>query len=672
MFSLIVTIISIALVAALALATLYYGGAAFNKSSAMVEATRLTNQATQLQGAAELYRADRGAYPRNIEDLVTHNYLKSIPVAQASPLMGQALAEGFTWTMVLEGYPVFALSPVSLATCQGINQRAYGEVGVLKAAREGLGVQCYGTDVNNLTVVSAKTGEMLQLAATSPTASVSLGAVSTAPVPALDSLDSSINGWLGVVASAEPPVTPLPVVAFESALAEPLNALSFAPTRVGETSAPQTLVIRNTGTANLVFTAPGVAVPASFELASNACSATTVIPGDSCQVSVTFKPLGYQAYAGALSVQANAVEPVSVTLSGTGLAPDVVQVVSGPLGDFTFVKKTTGEWFAGGRNQFGQLGTGDLVNRLSFVAVPALNGATQLALGAGQTFARLPSGNWVAAGNNVSGQLGLGHTTNQLSFTAVPALNGATQVVGGYAFTLARLATGNWVAAGDNSTGALGLGHTTDQHSFTAVAALNGATQAVAGDYQTFARLASGNWVAAGFNGGGQLGLGYIPDQHSFVVVPALNGATQAVAGKNQMFARLSNGTWVVTGDNGMGMLGLGHFDSVWSFVAAPALNGATQVALGAYHTLAQLSTGTWVAAGRNSFGQLGLGSTSTNRSSFVGVTALAGATQVVAGGNHTIGRRADGTWAGVGRTNWGQLGTGGTATQLNFVDIAP
>lgn len=73
MFSLIVTIISIALVAALALATLYYGG------------------------AAELYRADIGAYPLSMDDLVAQKYLSSVPVAAAQPapaaLMGAALAD---------------------------------------------------------------------------------------------------------------------------------------------------------------------------------------------------------------------------------------------------------------------------------------------------------------------------------------------------------------------------------------------------------------------------------------------------------------------------------------------------------------------------------------------------------------------------------------------------
>jgi hypothetical protein len=44
MFSLLITIISIALVAVLAMPTLFYGGAAFNKGSASAQASRLINE----------------------------------------------------------------------------------------------------------------------------------------------------------------------------------------------------------------------------------------------------------------------------------------------------------------------------------------------------------------------------------------------------------------------------------------------------------------------------------------------------------------------------------------------------------------------------------------------------------------------------------------------------
>lgn len=84
MFSLIITIISIALVAALALATLYYGGSAFNKGAAGATAARLINEGQQVNGAVALYQADLGAgstttVVTDLAGLVTAGYLSSVP-----------------------------------------------------------------------------------------------------------------------------------------------------------------------------------------------------------------------------------------------------------------------------------------------------------------------------------------------------------------------------------------------------------------------------------------------------------------------------------------------------------------------------------------------------------------------------------------------------------------
>ena len=58
MFSLIVVIIAIALVAALALASIYYGGTAFNRSKDEVIVASAVNVGNQVKGAFELYRTD--------------------------------------------------------------------------------------------------------------------------------------------------------------------------------------------------------------------------------------------------------------------------------------------------------------------------------------------------------------------------------------------------------------------------------------------------------------------------------------------------------------------------------------------------------------------------------------------------------------------------------------
>jgi type II secretory pathway pseudopilin PulG len=58
MFNLIVAVISIALIAAMALASIFYGGDGFSKSTARAEAATLIGQAQQIAGAAALFRID--------------------------------------------------------------------------------------------------------------------------------------------------------------------------------------------------------------------------------------------------------------------------------------------------------------------------------------------------------------------------------------------------------------------------------------------------------------------------------------------------------------------------------------------------------------------------------------------------------------------------------------
>ncbi len=58
MFSLIISIIAIALVAVLALASIYYGGEAFNKGIDNSEATLMINQGSQIYAANEIANID--------------------------------------------------------------------------------------------------------------------------------------------------------------------------------------------------------------------------------------------------------------------------------------------------------------------------------------------------------------------------------------------------------------------------------------------------------------------------------------------------------------------------------------------------------------------------------------------------------------------------------------
>lgn len=80
MFSLIISIIAIALVVMLAGASLYYGGESFSDNSSRSSAARYMNEASQISGSITVYKSDNGGVPDDfaLADLVPH-YLVELP-----------------------------------------------------------------------------------------------------------------------------------------------------------------------------------------------------------------------------------------------------------------------------------------------------------------------------------------------------------------------------------------------------------------------------------------------------------------------------------------------------------------------------------------------------------------------------------------------------------------
>lgn len=78
MFNLISAIIGIALVAVLAVSTLYFGGDVFESRQVKSDANTYITQAQQISSAMDYYRVDGNGKPSSIEEL-TPEYLRSIP-----------------------------------------------------------------------------------------------------------------------------------------------------------------------------------------------------------------------------------------------------------------------------------------------------------------------------------------------------------------------------------------------------------------------------------------------------------------------------------------------------------------------------------------------------------------------------------------------------------------
>jgi len=87
MFSLIITVISIALVAALAVASVYYGGPALSKGTSRAAAATVVSQGQQISGAATMQSSDSAVDVDDLtsgSNLITGKYLTSIPTPPAS------------------------------------------------------------------------------------------------------------------------------------------------------------------------------------------------------------------------------------------------------------------------------------------------------------------------------------------------------------------------------------------------------------------------------------------------------------------------------------------------------------------------------------------------------------------------------------------------------------
>jgi len=113
------------------------------------------------------------------------------------------------------------------------------------------------------------------------------------------------------------------------------SSLTFGPQPVGTSSSPQTVTVKNTGTANLSII--GINISGDFSL-SRTCGPPLAV-GASCTISVTFKPSASGTRAGTLTVADNATPPTqTASLTGTGGGPAVSLSVT----SLTFTSQAVG------------------------------------------------------------------------------------------------------------------------------------------------------------------------------------------------------------------------------------------------------------------------------------------------------------------------------------------
>lgn len=329
MFSLIIAIISIALVVALVAVGAFYGGSSILEGQAQAEAARLKNEEQQIMGAVDMYRADHRTWPANVQELLDRGYLRSIPAgvsiarASAPSFIASAHAQASTlgWTPVVEGQPIYVTAVnVSQRTCQKYNLVSRGDDGILRLPYSNLLAQCYGESGSYRVVITKPaSADVVSLLTALGNGNALEGGLPTA--------DGGDAWWdtapAGPVkAPIDPDKTPTALLSLSA------STLDFGQTGVGEVSAVRLLTLTNTGNRELTGLG-GYSAPAGFTLVSDTCR-TGLGVKESCALELAFAPGEARAYEGTLAFHSNSASPAAVDLKGAGI--QAVLVCEGPEG----------------------------------------------------------------------------------------------------------------------------------------------------------------------------------------------------------------------------------------------------------------------------------------------------------------------------------------------------
>lgn len=155
MFSLVISIVAIALVALLALAAIFYGAPAMREARARTDASTLIHQSSQILAAAEVLHVDQRRWSASVDEFVALGYLKVVPPA---PRTASSSAAATLWTQPSTLVPTYwVLKAVDTDVCQAVNLKARGDNGIYAKARPGFVVQCFGTSAP-FTAISTRSG----------------------------------------------------------------------------------------------------------------------------------------------------------------------------------------------------------------------------------------------------------------------------------------------------------------------------------------------------------------------------------------------------------------------------------------------------------------------------------------------------------------------------------
>lgn len=278
----------------------------------------------------------------------------------------------------------------------------------------------------------------------------------------------------------------------------------------------------------------------------------------------------------------------------------------------SFGIKTDGTIWSWGNNTNGNLGLGNRTNYSSPKQIGALTSWLQVSAGFyfGNAMAIKTDGTLWGWGKNDYGQLGLGNITNYSSPKQVGSLTNWAVVTCQGNTTLAIKTDGTLWSWGYGNQGQTGLGNTTLYSSPKQVGSLTNWLKLSSGGYRGDTSIAiktDGTLWAWGPNNFGNLGLGNRTDYSSPKQIGALTNWSTVGSGNFYAVAVKSDGTLWAWGKNDVGMLGLGNTTNYSSPKQVGSLTNWSTVNCPYLFSVATKTDGTLWSWGANNIGQLGL-----------------------------------------------------------------
>jgi len=339
----------------------------------------------------------------------------------------------------------------------------------------------------------------------------------------------------------------------------------------------------------------------------------------------------------------------------------------------TISLKNDGSLWAWGYNDYGQLGDGtQFTDRLTPVHIGSDIDWTQISAPAGgcHTLALKSDGTLWAWGWNDYGQLGDGTVIDRLTPVQIGVDTNWARISAGACHTTALKSDGSLWAWGNNDYGQLGDGTVIDRLTPVQIGVDTNWARISAGAYYTTALKSDGSLWAWGNNPYGQLGDGTVIKRLLPVQIGIDTDWNQISAGGYYTTALKGDGSLWAWGRNDHGELGDGTVIDRLSPVPIGSDTDWAQISAGVFHTIALKSDGTLWAWGYNDYGQLGDGTQFTDRLTPVQIGAATNWDQIAAGVYHSIALKSDDSLWAWGNNDHGQLGDGTVVDRLSPVQI--